>query len=257
MNFFTNFNDVIFRKFIDGINVMVSSLLNTMNRGGETAVLITVFLIAVGAIIGIFGYKIFKFIIAINSAIISGLLVWTLLALNGVNSDLANALTAISAIGGGIFGFFLYQVVLFLQGLFTGSLLTILAITATGNRVDLTSTLIVIAVGIITGILIVKFKRFLLIVSYSLLGAFLFAAGIQFGIILSATGNFPMIRRLNSDLSWLVSTDFLLVIGISLGIVFVIIEYALEKKAKVFSGSKEEKEFKVFDDQSTTEKVGI
>src|SRR6056297_443497 len=223
-----------FNSFFTGIDNLIVSIIRVMEGGGSPAILITTFLILGGITIGSFGYKIFKMIIAINSAVIFGLVAWTLLSMNGFNTELINALTAISAIGGAFAGFFLYQIGLFLQGFFTTFLLSIIAVTVMEIPMNFTIVLIVLALSITGGILAIVLKKWFIILASSFNGAFFTVGGIQFAIILSAEGNGAMIRRLTSELSWLVSADFLLILTIPFAIGFCVIQYILEKRDPVF-----------------------
>jgi len=218
-----------FNYFFQEIDRLIGTFANTLDRGGEQAIVFTILFIFFGVIIGTFGYKIFKFIIAVNSAVFFGLVAWTLLSMNRINTELTNALTAIAAIGGAIAGFYLYQVGLFLQGFFTGALLTILAVSTTGNQMDFVPMMMVIILGIAGGIFAIMLKKFFIILSSSITGGTFLASGIQFAIILSAEGNRDMIRKLSSDLSWLVSTEFVLIITIPFTIAFIITQYVLNK----------------------------
>ena len=234
-------------SFFTGIDNMIVSIIRVMEGGGSPATLITIFLILGGVIIGTFGYKIFKMIIAINSAVIFGLVAWTVLSMNGFNTELINALTALAAIGGAFAGFFLYQIGLFLQGFFTTFLLSIFAVTAMEIPMNFTIVLIVLALSITGGVLAIVLKKWFIILSSSFNGAFFTVAGIQFAIILSAEGNRTLIRRLTSDLSWLVSEDFLLILTIPFAIGFCVVQYLLEKKNPVFKVTEQKKEFTIYE----------
>ncbi len=215
--------------FMDSIGNLYNAVVREMFRN-STSINITIILsIALGLLFGMLGFKIFKLIIALGSTLVFGIVAWAAMRINNSPQEMANVITALSALGGAFAGYFLYKIGLFLQGFIMGGLLSILILA--NQKVDMNemiNIIIPIVSGVGTGIFFVVLSKFMTILYCAANGAFLIAAGIQGIIIQSSEGNYNLIMKLKGELSWLVGFEFIFLVGIPFTVFFIYWQYITE-----------------------------
>jgi hypothetical protein len=213
-----------------GFDRIVSLLTDWGGGDKETLLWGILVLFTVGMIVGVFGYKLLRMLTGISSAFLFGMLSWTIMATIGVNSDLINYLTVIVAIGGGFFGFFLYQAGFFLQGFLFAFCLMLFVFKFFGNSLDNILLFLALGISVLTGWFTVAYKKVIVIVINSFIGALMIAFGIRETIVRYSRGNINRIDQLRNDQAWLISMESVLIVALSITFIFFIIQFRLSKK---------------------------
>jgi len=203
-----------------------------LDSGTESMIIGIVLIILFGIIFGIFGYRIYRWILAINGAVAFGVIAWAIAGIKNLSIYPQLLIIIAAAVCGALIGYYLYQLGLFIFGFLCGISLTLLAMTVNEIPQNNNAIIIILAIGITGGILTVFFTKFIIIVSYAFSGATLIITGIQQAILLYASENYSFALKLKTELNWLIETEFLLYAGIPLAICFIYIQYGLDKRNK-------------------------